>query len=128
MCLKGQVDGRVVTAVVAVPRRVGRRVVAVVVAVAARVVPVVVVAAAVRMFFGGLERRRRAAHARVDKHRVEYFLLLRGRFFFAKYLLRIRYDAATAVLGEAVGDAAGALALVAAHLGSSVRRCVGRAA
>ncbi len=40
--------------------------------------------------------------------------------------LRIRYDAATAVLGEAVGDAAGALALVAAHLGSSVRRYVGR--
>ena len=39
----------------------------------------------------------------------------RGRFFFAKYLLRIRYDAATAVLGEAVGDAAGALALVATH-------------
>ena len=54
------------------------------------------------------------------------------RFFFDAdlelYLLRIRYDAATAVLGEAVGDAAGALALVAAHLGSSVRRCVGRAA
>ena len=63
-------------------------------------------------------RRRPPRAARVDKHRVEYFLLLRGRFFFAKYLLRIRYDAATAVLGEAVGDAAGALALVATHLGS----------
>ena len=70
--------------------------VAVVVAVAARVVPVVVVAAAVRVF-GGLERRRRAA----AQAALSIFCFFKAPFSSRKYLLRIRYVDAFAMLPAA---------------------------